>query len=96
MTIDAIGLGLCTVDMLFVVDRQPTFDTTMRASQYLRQGGGPVPTSLVALALSAHRRAMSAKSAMTPTATLSVPSWKKKASTPRPLSSYPVPSPVSP
>ena len=50
MTIDAIGLGLCTVDMLFVVDRQPTFDTTMRASQYLRQGGGPVPTSLVALA----------------------------------------------
>ena len=50
MTIDAIGLGLCTVDMLFVVDRQPSFDTTMRASQYLRQGGGPVPTSLVALA----------------------------------------------
>ena len=50
MNIDAIGLGLCTVDMLFVVDRQPTFDTTMRASQYLRQGGGPVPTSLVALA----------------------------------------------
>ena len=50
MTIDVIGLGLCTVDMLFVVDRQPTFDTTMRASQYLRQGGGPVPTALVALA----------------------------------------------
>ena len=50
MTIDVIGLGLCTVDMLFVVDQQPSFDTTMRASQYMRQGGGPVPTALVALA----------------------------------------------
>ena len=46
----AIGLGLCTVDMLFVVDERPAFDTTMRASQYLRQGGGPTPTALVALA----------------------------------------------
>ncbi|MEE3260003.1 MAG: PfkB family carbohydrate kinase [Candidatus Latescibacterota bacterium] len=46
----AIGLGLCTVDMLFVVDEQPSFDRTMRASQYLRQGGGPTPTALVAMA----------------------------------------------
>ena len=50
MSIDVIGIGLCTVDMLFVVEQQPAFDTTMRASQYLRQGGGPVPTALVALA----------------------------------------------
>ena len=27
----AIGLGLCTVDMLFVVDERPAFDITMRA-----------------------------------------------------------------
>lgn len=50
MKYDVIGLGLCTVDMLFVVDERPSFDTTMRASQYLRQGGGPTPTALVALA----------------------------------------------
>ena len=46
----AIGLGLCTFDMLFVVEERPTFDITMRASKYLRQGGGPTPTALVTLA----------------------------------------------
>ena len=50
MNTDVIGLGLCTVDMLFVVDELPAFDATLRASQYLRQGGGPVPTALVTLA----------------------------------------------
>ena len=32
----AIGLGLCTVDMLFVIEERPAFDITMRASKYLR------------------------------------------------------------
>lgn len=47
---DVIGLGLCTADLLFVVPRPPSFTEVVRASAYLRQGGGPVPTALVALA----------------------------------------------
>jgi sulfofructose kinase len=45
-----LGIGLCTVDMLFSVPRRPDFDASMRASQYLRQGGGPAATAMVALA----------------------------------------------
>ena len=45
-----LGIGLCTVDMLFAVPRRPDFDASMRASQYLRQGGGPAATAMVALA----------------------------------------------
>jgi sulfofructose kinase len=48
--LEVIGIGLCTVDLLFVVPRSPTFGGLMRASAYLRQGGGPVATALVALA----------------------------------------------
>lgn len=47
---EVIGIGLCTVDMLFVVPRPPEFGGLMQATAYLRQGGGPVPTALVALA----------------------------------------------
>lgn len=47
---EVIGIGLCTVDLLFAVPRPPTFGGLMRASAYLRQGGGPVATALVALA----------------------------------------------
>ncbi|MFA6107729.1 MAG: PfkB family carbohydrate kinase [Candidatus Latescibacterota bacterium] len=47
---EVIGIGLCTVDMLFVVPWPPVFGGLMRAAAYLRQGGGPVPTALVALA----------------------------------------------
>ncbi len=45
-----VGLGLCTVDMVFVVPEAPRFSGLMHADAYLRQGGGPVPTALVALA----------------------------------------------
>ncbi|MEW6755437.1 MAG: PfkB family carbohydrate kinase [Candidatus Latescibacterota bacterium] len=45
-----VGLGLCTVDLLFRVPRAPAFGQVVRAASYLRQGGGPVPTALVALA----------------------------------------------
>jgi ribokinase len=47
---EVVGLGLCTVDMLFVVPEAPRFCGLMHADAYLRQGGGPVPTALVALA----------------------------------------------
>lgn len=47
---DVLGIGLCTVDMLFVVDHLPHFDRSMRAAQFLRQGGGPAATALVAFA----------------------------------------------
>lgn len=47
---EVVGIGLCTVDMLFVVPRPPVFGGLMQAAAYLRQGGGPVPTALVALA----------------------------------------------
>jgi ribokinase len=47
---EVVGIGLCTVDMLFVVPRPPEFGGLMQATEYLRQGGGPVPTALVALA----------------------------------------------
>ena len=47
---EVVGIGVCTVDMLFVVPRPPTFGGLMQATAYLRQGGGPVPTAMVALA----------------------------------------------
>lgn len=45
-----IGIGLGTVDLLFAVPRLPTFGGLLQAAAYRRQGGGPVPTALVALA----------------------------------------------
>ncbi len=47
---DVIGIGTCTADMLFVVPQPPTYGRSWRASQYLRQSGGPVATALVTLA----------------------------------------------
>ena len=47
---DVIGIGTCTADMLFVVPQVPAYGRSWRASQYLRQGGGPVSTALVTLA----------------------------------------------
>ncbi len=47
---DVIGIGTCTADMLFVVPQPPTYGRSWRASQYLRQAGGPVSTALVTLA----------------------------------------------
>ena len=47
---DVIGIGTCTADMLFIVPQPPTYGRSWRASQYLRQAGGPVSTALVTLA----------------------------------------------
>ena len=49
-SIDVLGIGLCTVDLLFAVPHVPQFDHSMRASQFLRQGGGPAATALVTFA----------------------------------------------
>ena len=48
--IQVIGLGMCTVDMLFLVPERPAFGRGMLATGFVRQGGGPVATALVALA----------------------------------------------
>ncbi len=47
---DVIGIGMCTVDLLFVVPQLPAFGKRIRATHYLRQSGGPVATALVTLA----------------------------------------------
>lgn len=52
---DVVGLGLCTLDHLFVVPHPPTFERGAPVRAYSTQGGGPVATALVALArLGAH------------------------------------------
>jgi len=50
MGFDVVGLGLCTVDHLGVVEALPAFDEVAFVSDYDRQGGGPVATALVTLA----------------------------------------------
>jgi len=50
MAPDVIGIGLCTVDEVFVVSEAPDFGKRVRTSAYLRQPGGMVATALVALA----------------------------------------------
>ena len=45
-----VGIGLSTTDLLFLVDERPGFGPPVRAERFLRQGGGPVATALVALA----------------------------------------------
>jgi len=47
---DVIGIGMCTVDNLFIVPHTPEFGRKCRAVDYNRQGGGPVATAMVALA----------------------------------------------
>jgi ribokinase len=47
---DVIGIGMSTVDNLFIVPHTPEFGQKCRAVDYNRQGGGPVATAMVALA----------------------------------------------
>ena len=47
---DVIGIGMSTVDNLFLVPMAPAFGQKFRAADYKRQGGGPVATALVTLA----------------------------------------------
>ena len=58
-SIDVLGIGLCTVGLLFAV---PKFDHSTRASQFMRQGGGPAATALVTFACSGKSPAESASS----------------------------------
>ncbi|MEE2657302.1 MAG: PfkB family carbohydrate kinase [Candidatus Latescibacterota bacterium] len=46
---DVVGLGLVTVDDLYVIDEIPTFGESGRARERSQQCGGPVPTALAAL-----------------------------------------------
>ncbi|MFQ6039245.1 MAG: carbohydrate kinase family protein [Candidatus Poribacteria bacterium] len=50
MKFDVIGIGMSTVDNLFIVPKAPEFGQKCRAVDYSRQGGGPVATAMVALA----------------------------------------------
>jgi ribokinase len=45
-----VGIGMSTVDYLFIVPDLPAFGKSVRATEYLRQPGGPVSTALVTLA----------------------------------------------
>jgi len=47
---DVIGLGACAVDFLGIVPSFPQPDTKNKMTRFIRQGGGPVATALVALA----------------------------------------------
>ena len=47
---DVIGIGACAVDFLGIVSKYPTSDTKNKMTRFIRQGGGPVATALVALA----------------------------------------------
>lgn len=45
----AVGVGLCALDYICVVDKFPGPEEKVDARQFSRQGGGPVPTALCAL-----------------------------------------------
>jgi ribokinase len=45
-----VGVGLCTLDYISIVDKFPGPDQKTEARQFSRQGGGPVSTALCALA----------------------------------------------
>ena len=46
---DAIGLGYTCMDYLAVVPSLPELDSKLEMKEFLRQGGGPVATAMVAL-----------------------------------------------
>ncbi len=46
---DVIGVGACAVDYMGIVSRFPQPDTKNRMKEFIRQGGGPASTGLVAL-----------------------------------------------
>ena len=47
---DIVGIGICTVDYLALVPHMPEFGGAVRATQFLRQGGGLAASALVAAA----------------------------------------------
>ncbi|MBJ6751115.1 carbohydrate kinase family protein [Geomonas anaerohicana] len=58
MKYDVVGLGVCTMDLLMVVDELPGGELVQRAHASALAGGGPVATALVALARLGARCAM--------------------------------------
>ncbi len=56
--LDVVGLGVCTLDFLQIVDELPGGDSVQMSCESLLQGGGPVATALVALARLGSRTAM--------------------------------------
>ncbi|QXE88307.1 carbohydrate kinase [Geomonas nitrogeniifigens] len=58
MKYDVVGLGVCTMDLLMVVDELPGSELVQRAHASALAGGGPVATALVALARLGARTAM--------------------------------------
>ncbi|WP_224982536.1 carbohydrate kinase family protein [Geomonas agri] len=58
MKYDVVGLGVCTMDLLMVVDELPGGELVQRAHASALAGGGPVATALVALARLGARTAM--------------------------------------
>ena len=57
-TIDIVGIGVSTLDYLQVVDELPGDELVQKASASIIQGGGPVATAMVALAMLGNRTAM--------------------------------------
>ena len=57
-TIEVIGLGVSTVDVIARVEHLPTPDDVQRALDMTTQGGGPVATAMVTLARLGARAAM--------------------------------------
>jgi len=45
----AVGVGLCALDYICVVEKYPGPEQKIDARQFSRQGGGPVPTALCAI-----------------------------------------------
>ncbi|GFO64237.1 PfkB family carbohydrate kinase [Geomonas paludis] len=58
MTFDVAGLGVSTIDVIFIVDELPGREMVQRAHASTIQGGGPVATAIVAAARLGARTAM--------------------------------------
>ena len=58
MSLDVIGLGVSTLDILSLVDDFPSDDNVQRAAAVAVQGGGPVSTAIVTAAALGARTAM--------------------------------------
>ncbi len=58
MSLDVIGLGVSTLDILSLVDDFPSGDDVQRAAAVAVQGGGPVSTAIVTAAALGARTAM--------------------------------------
>jgi len=56
LTLDVIGLGYCSYDLLAVVDEMPAFDDVrgIHLADLVHDGGGPVGTALTAAAIFAN------------------------------------------